>query len=308
MSSTLSTTGWRRSATTRRGVVGRGARDRPRRLQRLRDEAGDVAGRFFAESWIDAPVRRTSAPAFCATSVPGVHPYVLMNFTGDRRSILTLAHEPGTVCTARSRRRSGCSTPRPRLRWETASVFGEALTFKRLLAFEEDPQAAQSARRADRGLDRDGVPADLHEPLRGRRPHERRERASCRPTVSRRSGSRRRGACSTTRRPRRVRDVVELHPHFLSTPGYVYAYAHGFLFALSIFRKYELDGDAMVGPYLELLGPAGRSLPRSSPRSSARPRRSRPLGQRDRRARSGARRGGGARSRDRPRQPRRRAR
>jgi oligoendopeptidase F len=50
-------------------------------------------------------------------------------------------------------------------------------------------------------------------------------------------------------------------PHFLSTPGYVYAYAYGFLFALSIFRRYELEGEAMVEPYLELLRSGGSKPP-----------------------------------------------
>ena len=79
-------------------------------------EAGDIAERFFSDSWIDAPVRDNKRTgAFCATTVPGVHPYVLMNFTGDRRSILTLAHELGhglhgalvacrSACSTRTRR------------------------------------------------------------------------------------------------------------------------------------------------------------------------------------------------------------
>ena len=52
------------------------------------DEAGTIIDDFFSKSWIDAPVRPDKANgAFCATTVPGVHPYVLMNYTGDRRSI-----------------------------------------------------------------------------------------------------------------------------------------------------------------------------------------------------------------------------
>ena len=50
-------------------------------------------------------------------------------------------------------------------------------------------------------------------------------------------------------------------PHFLSTPGYVYAYAYGFLFALSIFRRYELEGEALVEPYLDLLRAGGSRPP-----------------------------------------------
>ncbi len=50
-------------------------------------------------------------------------------------------------------------------------------------------------------------------------------------------------------------------PHFIGTPGYVYAYSYGFLFALSIFRKYELQGDSMVDPYLDLLRAGGSKTP-----------------------------------------------
>ena len=57
-------------------------------------------------------------------------------------------------------------------------------------------------------------------------------------------------------------------PHFLSTPGYVYAYAYGFLFALSIFRRYEQEGESMVSRTWTCSAPAARNHPRSSPRSS----------------------------------------
>ena len=105
--------------------------------------AGDVAERFFTESWIDAPVRDNKRTgAFCATSVPGVHPYVLMNYTGDRRSILTLAHELGHGLHGSMAQPLGLfNADTPLTTAETASVFGEALTFKRLLALEEDPTA-----------------------------------------------------------------------------------------------------------------------------------------------------------------------
>ena len=92
--------------------------------------------RFFDEGWIDAPVRPDKRHgAYCATNVPGVHPYVFMNYTGDRRSILTLAHELGHALHGSLAQPLGyfnASTPLTTA--ETASVFGEALTFKELLA------------------------------------------------------------------------------------------------------------------------------------------------------------------------------
>ena len=93
-------------------------------------------------SWIDAPVRpdkRTGA--FCATTVPGVHPYILMNYTGDRRSILTLAHELGHGLHGVLAQPLGLfNSSTPLTTAETASVFGEALTFELLLADEDDPR------------------------------------------------------------------------------------------------------------------------------------------------------------------------
>ncbi|HET9461992.1 MAG TPA: M3 family metallopeptidase, partial [Gaiellaceae bacterium] len=104
-------------------------------------DVGDIVQRFFRESWIDAPVRENKRPgAFCATTVPGVHPYVFMNFTGERRSILTLAHELGHGLHGYLAQPLGLyNANTPLTTAETASVFGEALTFKRLLAIEDDP-------------------------------------------------------------------------------------------------------------------------------------------------------------------------
>ena len=59
-------------------------------------------------------------------------------------------------------------------------------------------------------------------------------------------------------------------PHFIGTPGYVYAYSYGFLFALSIFRQYEREGDSMVAPYLDLLRAGGSKPPAELPRGWAR--------------------------------------
>jgi len=94
------------------------------------DEAGTIVARFFDDNWIDGPVRpdkRTGA--FCATTVPGVHPYILMNYTGDRRSILTLAHELGHGLHGSLAMPLGLfNAETPLTTAETASVFGEALT------------------------------------------------------------------------------------------------------------------------------------------------------------------------------------
>ena len=105
--------------------------------------AGDIVGRFFERDWIDAAVRPGKMlGAFCATMVPERHPYVLMNYAGERRSVLTLAHELGHGLHGSLAQDLGLLNARaPLTLAETASVFGEALTFETLREREEDPRA-----------------------------------------------------------------------------------------------------------------------------------------------------------------------
>ena len=106
-------------------------------------EAGRIARRFFDEHWVDAPVRpHKRGGAFCAYTVPTVHPYVLLNFTARRRDVLTMAHELGHGLHAALAQPQGVfhqSTPLTLA--ETASVFGEALVFGRMLDAAEDDDA-----------------------------------------------------------------------------------------------------------------------------------------------------------------------
>jgi oligoendopeptidase F len=228
-------------------------------------ESGDIAERFFSERWIDAPVRDNKRTgAFCATSVPGVHPYVLMNFTGDRRSILTLAHELGHGLHGALAQPLGLfNADTPLTTAETASVFGEALTFKRLLAFEEDP-----GRRLNllAGRIEDSIATVFRQIAMNRFEdavhNERRDQGELAPE--------RLEEIWLDEQRKLFGDSVDTTgygtwwsyiPHFMSTPGYVYAYAYGFLFALAIFRRYELEGEAMVEPYFEVLRAGGSKPP-----------------------------------------------
>jgi oligoendopeptidase F len=226
---------------------------------------GEIIDGFFAKNWIDGPVRPDkSNGAFCATTIPGVHPYILMNYTGERRSVLTLAHElghglHGVLAQPLGLFNAAC----PITTSETASVFGEALTFKRQLSTVEDPRGR----------------LDL---LTGRL-----EDAFA-TTFRQISMNRFENLVHTERRgtgelaPERIGELwLESQdalfgesvgtdgyanwwsyiPHFMSTPGYVYAYTYGYLFALTIFRRYEQEGDALVEPYLELLSLGGSRSP-----------------------------------------------
>jgi oligoendopeptidase F len=228
-------------------------------------EAGDVAERFFSGRWIDAPVRDNKRTgAFCATNVPGVHPYILMNYTGDRRSILTLAHELGHGLHGYLAQPLGLfNASTPLTTAETASVFGEALTFKRLLALEEDPQRRLNLLA---GRIEDSIATVF------------RQIAMNRFEDGVHNGRREEGELSVERLEELwlgtqrdlFADAVDIDgygswwsyiPHFMGTPGYVYAYAYGFLFALTIFRKYEVEGESLVEPYFDLLRAGGSKAP-----------------------------------------------
>ena len=229
------------------------------------DATGDVVARFFEENWIDAPPRDGKRPgAFCATNVPGVHPYVFMNYTGDRRSVLTLAHELGHGLHGYLAQPLGFfNASSPLTTAETASVFAEALTFKRLLGIEEDPQRRLNLLA---GRIEDSI-ATVY-----------RQIAMNRFEDAVHTTRRDEGELSTEKfeeiwlasQRQMFGDSVDTDgyatwwsyiPHFIGTPGYVYAYSYGFLFALSIFRKYELEGDSIVEPYLDVLRAGGSKAP-----------------------------------------------
>jgi oligoendopeptidase F len=95
----------------------------------------DIAQQFFDDDWIDAPVRPGKAPgAFAHPTVPSAHPYVLLNYQGKPRDVMTLAHELGHgVHQVLAAPNGALMAPTPLTLAETASVFGEMLTFRRLL-------------------------------------------------------------------------------------------------------------------------------------------------------------------------------
>jgi oligoendopeptidase F len=229
-------------------------------------ELGDLVRRFFDESWIDAPVRPAKrGGAFCAYTVPSVHPYVLLNYTHRRRDVLTLAHELGHgVHAALGSRQGVFHMATPLTMAETASVFGETLVFGRLLEQAATPESRLSL---------------LSESIEGSIATVFRQVAMNRfehlaHTTRREDGELsvdRIGELWTESQEELLGDAVELTPgyrswwsyvpHFISTPGYVYAYAYGQLLALAVYGRYEEEGDAFVPAYLELLGAGGSRSP-----------------------------------------------
>lgn len=228
-------------------------------------ELAGIAERFFDERWIDAPVRPGKRPgAFCAYTVPSAHPFLLLNWTSRRRDVLTLAHEMGHGLHAYLARGQGVfhqSTPLTLA--ETASVFGETVTFGRLLDATDDPDDRLTL---------------LAESLEGQIATVFRQIAMNRFEDAVHTARREQGELSVDDFNRHWRetqtamfgDSVELTegygtwwsyvPHFIGMPGYVYAYAYGQLLALSVYRQYQEQGEGFVGSYLELLARGG-SLP-----------------------------------------------
>jgi oligoendopeptidase F len=229
-------------------------------------ELGDLTRRFFDERWIDAPVRPGKrGGAFCSYTVPSAHPYVMLNWTARRRDALTLAHELGHGVHAALGASQGVfhhSTPLTLA--ETASVFGETLVFGRLLEQSPTPQSRLS-------LLAESIEGSIATVFRqvamNRFEHlvhtERREAGEL--------SVERFGALWRESQEELLGDAVEVTegyerwwsyvPHFLNVPGYVYAYAYGQLLALSVYGRYEAEGESFVPAYLELLSAGGSKPP-----------------------------------------------
>jgi oligoendopeptidase F len=229
-------------------------------------DLASVAQRFFDENWIDAPAGDGKRPgAFCAYTVPSHHPYVLLNWTGRNRDVLTLAHELGHGLHAYLAREQGVfhqSTPLTLA--ETASVFGEAVTNNALLERIDDPAERFAL-----------LASTLEDSIATVFRQVAMNRFEDAVHTTRRSE----GELSTERlgqlweqtQTAALGDAVELTdgyltwwsyiPHFIGTPGYVYAYAYGQLLALSVYARYRERGEAFVPAYLELLGAGGSMAP-----------------------------------------------
>lgn len=229
-------------------------------------ELADVVGRFLDEPWIDAPVRPGKrGGAFAAPVTPSHHPYVFLNWTGTSRDVATLAHELGHGAHFQLAREQGIfhqSTPLTVA--ETASVFGETVTSSRLLTTLEDPMERFAL-----------LASTLEDSIATvfRQVAMNRFEDSCH------KARRNEGELSVEQfgdlwaqsQHNMLGDSVEITegyrswwsyvPHFMGTPGYVYAYAYGQLLALSVYARYIEEGDAFVPAYLDLLRAGGSRSP-----------------------------------------------
>ncbi|HVF74540.1 MAG TPA: M3 family oligoendopeptidase [Acidimicrobiales bacterium] len=229
-------------------------------------ELASVASDFFDRRWIDAPPRPGKQPgAFCMYTVPSVHPYVLLNYTARRSDVLVLAHELGHGLHAYLSRPQGVfHQGTPLTLAETASVFGETVTFGRLLEAASTPESRL-------GL--------LAQSIEGAIATVFRQTAMNRFEHLAHNARRTEGELSVERigelwadsQRELFGDAVEVTegykswwsyiPHFVNTPGYVYAYSYGQLLALSVYRQYEEQGSDFVPRYLHLLSSGGSMAP-----------------------------------------------
>jgi oligoendopeptidase F len=224
-------------------------------------DMASIARRFFDGAWIDAPVREGKSPgAFSHATVPSVHPYILMNYQGKARDVMTLAHELGHgVHQVLAAPLGPLLAPTPLTLAETASVFGEMLTFRALLASARD------------GKERKALLAQKTEDMINtvvrqiafysfeRKVHE-----------ERRTGeltSERLGEIWLEVQGESLGPGIELQdeyenfwcyvPHFIHSPFYVYAYAFGDCLVNSLFGLYQEAHPGFVEKYFAMLRAGG---------------------------------------------------
>ena len=220
-----------------------------------------IAERFFAESWIDAPVRPGKAPgAFSHSTTPSAHPFVLLNYQGKPRDVMTLAHELGHgVHQVLAAPNGALMAPTPLTLAETASVFGEMLTFKKLLAGTRDGKERKAMLAAKVEDMINTVVRQIAFYTFERAVHT--ERKSGELTAERI------GELWLDVQHESLGPSIEIKPgyetfwvyipHFIHTPFYVYAYAFGDCLVNSLYAVYEHANEGFVERYLAMLSAGG---------------------------------------------------
>jgi oligoendopeptidase F len=223
-------------------------------------EMAAIAERFFKHNWIDAPVRPGKAPgAFAHPTVPSAHPYVLLNYQGKPRDVMTLAHELGHgVHQVLAAPNGALMAPTPLTLAETASVFGEMLTFRKLLAnADANQRKAMLAAKVEDMINT--VVRQIAFYTFERKLHT--ERRSGELTVERIN------ALWLEVQRESLGPSIELKPgyetfwayipHFVHSPFYVYAYAFGDCLVNSLYAVYEQAAEGFAERYLQMLAAGG---------------------------------------------------
>ena len=226
----------------------------------------ELAAEFFDKRWIDAALApNKQGGAFSYPAMPSTHPYVMLNFTGRRRDVLIMAHELGHgVHQSLARKQSAFNVGTPLTTAETASIFGETITFTRLLEREHDPTARLSllVGRID-----DATATIFRQVAMNRfedaiHTHRREQGELAEEDLN--------GHWLKTQRDM-LGPAVEVSEnygvwwsyvhHFIAVPGYVYAYAFGNLLALAVHARAVEEGPAFAPKYFELLASGGSDSP-----------------------------------------------
>jgi oligoendopeptidase F len=222
----------------------------------------DIARDFFDKMWIDAPARTGKAPgAFAHPTTPSAHPYVLVNYLGKPRDVMTLAHELGHgVHQVLAAHNGPLMAPTPLTLAETASVFGEMLTFRKILEGTVDPvqKKALLASKVEDMLNT--VVRQIAFYTFERRVH----------TARREEGeltSDRLNEIWMSVQGESLGPAIRFNPgyevfwtyigHFIHSPFYVYAYAFGDCLVNSLYAVYENANDGFADRYFELLSAGG---------------------------------------------------
>jgi oligoendopeptidase F len=221
----------------------------------------EIAERFFDEHWIDAPVRPGKAPgAFSHPTTPSAHPYVLLNYQGKPRDVMTLAHELGHgVHQVLAAPNGALMAPTPLTLAETASVFGEMLTFRKLLAntrSKKEHKAMLAAKVEDMI---NTVVRQIAFYTFERAVHTERKNGELTAT--------RIGELWLDVQRESLGPAIEIKPgyetfwcyipHFIHSPFYVYAYAFGDCLVDSLYAVYENAAEGFAERYLAMLAAGG---------------------------------------------------
>jgi oligoendopeptidase F len=224
-------------------------------------EMAGIAERFFTDRWIDAPVRPGKAPgAFSHPTTPSAHPYVLMNYQGKPRDVMTLAHELGHgVHQVLAAKNGALMAPTPLTLAETASVFGEMLTFRRLLG---ETKSAKQRQALLAGKVEDMINTVVRQIAFytfERAVHTERKNGEL---TAKRIGEIWLGVQGESLGPAiDIRPGYENFwmyiPHFIHSPFYVYAYAFGDCLVNSLYGAYEKAQSGFAERYLAMLSAGG---------------------------------------------------
>ena len=224
-------------------------------------DMAEIANRFFEKGWIDAPLRHGKAPgAFAHPTVPSAHPFVLVNYQGKTRDVMTLAHELGHgVHQVLAARQGALMADTPLTLAETASVFGEMLTFRKLLADTTDPKRrkAMIAGKVEDMLNT--VVRQIAFYTFERKLHTaRREGELTAEDIGRLWLEVQAESLGPAFRFAEGYETYWCYiSHFIHAPFYVYAYAFGDCLVNSLYAVYEQAQDGFAERYLAMLSAGG---------------------------------------------------